>query len=86
MSYVYQMSLGKANDETKKFELERDLVFTEEPISKESLHEISNLHKCDVMVSFLGRLVPPSEEELFDYRIDYHTKKMLKEIRKKWSE
>ena len=84
MSYLYQLAVGKANNEKKKFLLERDLIFTEKPLTKEDIHDISNTHKCDVMVSFLGELKKPEEHEIFDYRVDYHTKPMVEAIREQW--
>lgn len=86
VSYVYQMTITRPDNEKKVFATERDLIFSEIKITKQKLHDISKQFKADVTVSYLGALVSPSEDEIMDYRVDYHTKKMLKAIRKEWKE
>lgn len=82
-SHVYQLGLRRADDEKKKFIIERDLIFRDIKITEKELQQISDKHKCDVQVVYLGVLAQPKNEETLE--IKYHTKDMIQEKIDLWN-
>jgi len=81
-THVYQFALRRADDKKQQFIIENDLVYSEDKLSKEDIMLIAEKHRCDIQLTYLGRIVPPKNEEIIS--IEYHTKEMIQASLDKW--
>jgi len=81
-NHVYQFALRRPDDKKKCFVIETDLVYADEKLSAEVLKEISEKHKCDIKVTYLGVLLPTKKEESIS--VDYHSKDMIQAYLDAW--
>lgn len=84
MIYVYQLALRRKDDEQKKFIIENDMITTESLLDESFVKEVSEKHKCDVKVTYLGELISPEVEQVLE--AEYHTKEMIEAIINEWQE
>ena len=82
--HVYQLAIRRADDEKKQFIIETDLVYNDEKLSKKFAEEISQGYKCDVKLTYLGRLLESKQDEVID--ITYHSKEMIASYVEQWKE
>jgi len=83
MIYVYQFALRRADNEKKDFVIERDMVFTEKKVTMKTVEKMVNEFKCDVQMTYIGKLTPPKNETVLSK--DFHTKEMIESYLEKWS-
>jgi hypothetical protein len=73
--YVYQIALRRADNEKKQFIIERDMVYTETPITEEQGYNISQKYECDIEITLIGILTPTKKEVVI--KKDFNTKEMI---------
>jgi hypothetical protein len=83
--YVYQLSVRKPDDDLKKIRIETDTIFTEKELTKEAIEKISTENKVDVILQFVGFLVP-SKKEIPLQKVEYYTDDDLDLKIKSWKE
>ena len=81
--YVYQLSVRKPDDNLKKIRIETDTIFTEKEITKEVIEKISVENKVDVLLQFVGFLVP-SKKEISLLKADFYSEEDLESKIKSW--
>ena len=81
--YVYQLSVRKPDDSIKKIRIETDTIFTEKEITKDVIEKISIENKVDVLLQFVGFLVP-SKKEIPLLKVDPYSEEDLELKIKSW--
>jgi len=80
--HVYQFALRRADDKKKQFIIETDLVYSDVKLTKEDIMQISEKYSCDVQLTYLGRIIPPKNEEIIS--IEYHSKEQIEQKLTEW--
>lgn len=73
--HVYQFALRRADNKKKQFIIERELIYSKDKLNEDQMKAISDEHKCDIHLIYLGVLTPSKKEEIMN--IEYHTKDMI---------
>jgi len=81
-SHVYQFALRRADNGKEQFIIEKDLIYTDEKLTREQMQSIADKNMCDVNLTYLGVITSPKKEE--NINIVYHTQKMIEENLKQW--
>jgi len=80
--HVYQFAIRRASDEKKQFIIETDTIYSDVKLTKADLMQISEKYECDVQITYLGKLVPPKNEEVLS--VEYHSKEQIEQNLTRW--
>jgi len=80
--HVYQFAIRRASDEKKQFIIETDTVYSEVKLKELDLMRMSEQYQCDVQITYLGKLMPPKNEEIIS--VEYHTKDQIEQKLTQW--
>lgn len=83
--YLYQLSIRRADDIRKQFSIESDSIISNRKFTKEDAEEIAQNFGADVLIVFLGELIPPKEKNLESFDIRHFSKEEIEEHTKKWN-
>ena len=83
VEYVYQLSLRRANNKTKRFEIETDTIISKRKFEQKDIDTMGETFKCDVIVMYIGVLTPTSKENVLETK--YHSKEVIEKYLEKWS-